>query len=170
MGEMRPTQELPSPGSLREMFDYDADTGLLYHRLKRHGVYVGTVAGSRSKWEIKIKIFGRFYGAHRIIWAMTTGSWPENFIDHINGNPHDNRLINLREATPAQNCWNTKRASNNTAGFKGVTFERSTSKWRACITHHGDRFNLGAFDTAEDAYAAYCAAARKMRGEFARVA
>lgn len=89
-------------------------------------------------------------------------------VDHINGNPLDNRRVNLRFATPSENARNRGRASNNTSGFKGVNWNKKHGKWLASIMVDGKRLFLGGFTVAEDAARAYDKAARKYHGEFAR--
>ena len=91
--------------------------------------------------------------------------------DHINGNPLDNRrLANLRPASRSQNNCNRRRQRNNSSGYKGVSWHQGRQRWEAIIQANGKRKDLGGFSTPEAAYAAYCLAATKMHGEFARVA
>jgi hypothetical protein len=89
-------------------------------------------------------------------------------IDHANGITSDNRLCNLRLATASQNHANSRRARNNTSGYKGVS--RFRDKWRANVTKDNRKIFLGLFDAPEAAHAAYCAAATELHGEFARAA
>ena len=91
-------------------------------------------------------------------WAAT---------DHRNGNGLDNRRSNLRQVTHGQNLCNQRLRSDNTSGYKGVTWVRSRSLWMAQIQHHGKNHNLGRFHDLEEAARAYDAAARAMHGEFA---
>jgi AP2 domain-containing protein/HNH endonuclease len=89
--------------------------------------------------------------------------------DHINGDIHDNRRENLRVATIAQNSQNKKLAVNNTSGFKGVFLCKRTGKWVSRIGANGKYRHLGTFNTPEDAYAAYCYAAKELHGEYAKL-
>lgn len=92
--------------------------------------------------------------------------------DHINtdGSTLDNRRKNLRIATNQEQQRNKRRQSNNTSGFKGVHLHAQSGKWRASIGVDGGYKSLGLFVTPEEAHAAYCAAAKKYHGEFARTA
>ena len=103
---------------------------------------------------------------HRVIMAAPDGLE----VDHRNGNGLDNRRDNLRVATHADNMKNTRMRGNNTSGFKGVYWDNFTGRWMAAIGHQGKFKNLGRFDTAEEAHAAYSAAATELFGEFARLA
>lgn len=89
-------------------------------------------------------------------------------VDHINGDPLDNRRVNLRLATSAQNTANRSRHKNNKTGLKGVCFFRRDKKYVAHICVDGKRIHLGVFLTPEEAHAAYCEAAKELHGEFAR--
>lgn len=92
---------------------------------------------------------------------MTTGDWPTDQIDHINGDKGDNRIANLREATNAENNRNTGAGQANTSGFKGVCWDKAKGKWRAQIEIDGRGAHLGYFTTPE---AAYVASAAKHHG------
>jgi len=94
---------------------------------------------------------------------------PEGFnVDHVNGNGLDNRRSNLRLATVSQNGYNRRININNSSGFKGVSWNKSTGKWVAYITVNQERKHLGSFDKAEDAHAAYCEASRILHEGFGR--
>jgi len=101
---------------------------------------------------------------HRLIAGTPVGLET----DHISGNTLDNRKANLRIVTHAQNLRNTKLSAANKSGFKGVYWERHANKWRAIIKLDGKKYHLGYYDDAEAAHAAYCVAAKKLHGEFAR--
>lgn len=95
---------------LRELLHYDPDTGVFTNIKPRHRVKVGDIAGSNSgKGYLQIQIDQKRYSAHRLAWLYTYGRFPEEFIDHINGNPSDNRIVNLREVTQRENLQNRKK-------------------------------------------------------------
>jgi hypothetical protein len=98
-----------------------------------------------------------------------TGDCPKE-VDHINGDPTDNRWSNLREATPQQNKFNRGTCKSNKSGFKGVSRHKQNGNWVAEITHNYRKYHIGCFDTPEEAHEAYKKAAYILHGEFARAA
>lgn len=92
--------------------------------------------------------------AHRVIWAMTHGSWPEHEIDHINGIRDDNTVINMRSASRTENSRNQKMRSTNKSGHMGVCWFKRTKKWHAQIMTSGKAKRLGYFSDLSDAIAA----------------
>lgn len=155
-----------------ELLAYDPVTGVLrWKKPTRNGLQAGSVAGCVNRLGYRrVVIDGLQYPAHRIAWLLTHGRWPVDRIDHIDGNPTNNSLSNLREATHAQNVQNQKRRADNKSGFKGVCWKPSLRKWAATITVDRHQKHLGFFDSPAAAYAAYCAAAAEFHGEFARIA
>lgn len=157
---------------LKELLSYNSDTGEFVWRVSHRGPHpAGRRAGSdkgNGYWQIIIG--GRNYLAHRLAWLYAHGEFPPDQLDHINGNRSDNRLVNLRPATPAQNTRNAKLWSSSTSGLKGVSYDKRADKWRANITVNYKQKFLGRFSTAEEAHAAYVKAAEAMHGEFARAA
>jgi hypothetical protein len=111
-------------------------------------------------------VFNRKIKAARLAWLVTTGEWPKGEVDHINGDPSDNRRENLRICTHAENMMNRKMHKSNAIGIKGVYQNRN--KFRAQIRVNGKVYRLGSFCTPQDAGAAYLAAASKLHGEFVR--
>jgi hypothetical protein len=106
--------------------------------------------------------------AHRVAFLYMTGRWPDPEADHENCIRNDNRWLNLREATSAQNKGNQKPASRNTSGLKGVGWHKARRKWRAVIIIGSKHVHLGLFDSAAEAFWTYVEAARAHFGEFAR--
>lgn len=103
---------------------------------------------------------------HRVIFEKAYGRKPKE-IDHVNGNPLDNRRCNLREATRHQNCWNRKRRRDNSSGTTGV-IKTANNKWRASIMANGVNHHLGTFERKEDAIRVRKEAEEKYFGEYAR--
>ena len=165
--------------NIRDLLTYDSGSGILRWKacqamsLAWNRRWSGKVAGaykmqngSHKKAGVMIKHNGRTLSAHRIIWEMIKGSIPEGFeIDHIDRDPWNNRVSNLRLATPSQNGCNKTMQSNNTTGYKGVS--RFNHKWyRATISFNKKQRTIGYYDTPEKAYEAYCMAAKELHGEF----
>ena len=128
---------------------------------------------SQYKWHVSANRYAATGGSktsrmylHRFI-ANTP---PDMVTDHINGNPFDNRRANIRICTNSQNLMNRGKSSNNTAGFKGVTrLRRNLRKpFMAQIGVGLQHRFLGYYATAEEAHAAYVAAATEQHGEFLR--
>ena len=94
--------------------------------------------------------------AHRVIFLLHHGYLPKppNSIDHINNDGTDNRICNLREATPKMQSANTRISKSNKSGYKGVSYDKSRKKWRAQITMNGKKKNLGLYTEMKDAIAA----------------
>ena len=160
---------------VRELLIYQPKTGQLFWRKRRSNVPKGKLAGYINTYGYRILSIAvggvnKRYPAHRLIWLYVHGRLPKVWIDHINGNKGDNRLVNLREATPTQNHANKRRMKNNTSGFKGVCFDKTRKLWMASFCADYKQKNLGRFTTPEAAHEAYMAAARKYHGEFARAA
>lgn len=116
----------------------------------------------------RLQLGGTTYAAHRIAWLVVHGRWPTHQIDHINGIPDDNRIINLREATNAQNIMNTRRRSDNISGHRGVSWHRAMKKWVARIAVDKKIIWLGAFRRKDDAISAYLLAGTQHYGKFFR--
>lgn len=133
---------------VRELLDYDSSTGVF--RWRRNGKVAGCATGSHPYVIIRIDQIARY--AHRLAWLYVFGVWPDHTIDHANGDKHDNRLCNLREATMAQQLQNQGRPG------LGATYNKQAGKWTAQISVNRRRTHLGYFDTAEAAEAAYRAA------------
>ena len=151
---------------LKELFEYN--DGVFYWKVARQGIKCGQIAGSLfSNGYRRIKINGKCYLEHRLVWLFHKGEFPKNEIDHVNGNIADNRIENLREATRSENSCNRKTPIDNTTGFKGVCFNKQSQKYQGQIIHKRTNYYCGVFDTPEDAYAAVCLKRTKLHGEFA---
>jgi hypothetical protein len=159
--------KLITQNELRQLLSYDHETGIMRWIVRRKGVKLGAVAGCHDYDGYRlIKVNQRYYKAHRLAWLYVHGEWPNGIIDHINGNPDDNRITNLREADASRNAFNQGPRANGSSGYKGV--HRQRNKWRATIQVNGRKTVLGLFDCPEEAAAVYAEAARRLHGEFAR--
>jgi hypothetical protein len=145
---------------LRKVLSYDPDTGLLTWDVSvtARGMSGKTAGTRKSDGHIQVHYKGRKYLAHRIAWALANGAWPVGVIDHINGSPADNRLINLRDTMQAINA-------QNTVGATGAWLNPANGRYRVRITAYGRRRYIGTFDTPEDAQRAYLEAKREMHPE-----
>jgi hypothetical protein len=100
--------------------------------------------------------------AHRLAWFYVHGHWPTTGIDHIDGDPSNNRLSNLREANQVENMQNIPRTSKvSKSGLVGAFWSESKRKWTSRIMINRKIIILGNFTTAELAHAAYCEAKAK---------
>lgn len=155
----------PSVSTLRELLDYDSETGALTWKARdaRHfeaqsehkAIAVAKSFNNRHAGNLALKeprngypsgvLLRQTFYAHRVIWAIFYGEWPEQQIDHINHNRADNRIVNLRLASHTQNMRNQPMKKNNTSGVTGVSWDVSSKKWQATIRAEGRRIHLGHF-------------------------
>jgi hypothetical protein len=174
-------KELPSPEMLRKLLRYEPETGKLFWRERSAELFEDKRQPSaqscknwNKRWAGKEaftshtnygykqgSIFNRKYQAHRVIFAMHSIDCRAAEIDHINGVRDDNRLVNLRAVSRWDNARNCGRASDNTSGCTGVSWDRSRGKWVAYIKARGKVINLGRFIKIEDAIAARKAAEKQ---------
>jgi len=150
------------------MLEYDPDTGCLFWRHRPRELF--ETLNAFKSWNTKFAgretfhfidrhgynygmLFRKTYKKHRIVWLMCYGQLPDK-IDHVNGDRKDNRLINLRSVTTAENCKNLGRSKSNTSGVTGVNFVKSVGKWNARICCGGIRVNLGYYSEMSEAVSA----------------
>lgn len=149
---------------LREVLEYDLESGIFRWRMSRGMRRAGATAGCvMSKGYVFIKIDSVIHTAHRLAVLYMTGQWPPHEVDHKDLNKANNAWSNLRLATSSQNKRNVIKARKSAAGFKGVN-QTPTGRYRATMSKDRKCVYLGEFDTAIEAHAAYMAAA----GEFAQ--
>jgi hypothetical protein len=147
---------------LRELLNYDPETGEFTRRVSRQRYRAGEVAGRlHHQGYVVIRVDQVQYSAHRLAWLWMTGEWPGS-IDHRDRNRANNRWSNLRQATHQQNMHNMVKRNRYAPGVS-----RFGDRWQARITIGGARTHLGMFSTAEGAAAAYRAAALRHYGEYA---
>ncbi len=156
---------------LKELLHYDPGTGVFAWKSRSeshfksigdcnvwNARFAGSVAGSdhpngrRVYREIGIK--GVLHKAHRLAWLYTHGEFPQNQMDHIDGDGSNNQIANLRDVTHQENQKNQRIPSNNTSGHIGVFFSKAQGKWKAQIGTASGQRNLGCFAYIEDAISA----------------
>lgn len=154
-----------TPARLRELFSYDPESGLLTWAVNRGPAKVGDTAGIvGNRGHIKVKVHGKCYQGHRIIWAIVTGEWPAGEVDHIDACKTNNRWTNLRLGDDTITAQNIRRARKNSkTGVLGVLHStKRPGQFDALIKLRGKNRLLGTWPTADEAYSAYVAAKREM--------
>ena len=168
--------------TLRACFTCDTSAGLLYWKERPVSHFSNEAYARRCNTKCAGKpaltatttrgykmgrLFYKPVKAHRVIWALHHGAWPTLDIDHIDGNPANNSISNLRLASHAENMKNVRMHRDNTSGYKGVSFSPQTrEKWAARIMANGVVYRLGRFKTPEEAAAAYARASQRLHGQF----
>jgi hypothetical protein len=175
---------MPQPyldqATLKSLLHYDPETGIFTWKTRTdvnrawNTRYAGKVAG--YNWTPppgnisyrSIRIFDWPFLGQRLAWLYMTGEWPENVVDHRDHDGLNNRWTNLRAADRPQNAANAGALRSNKLGLRGVCLHKPSGRYRATIRANGKQRHLGHFKTAEEARAAYIAAAIEIYGEFAR--
>lgn len=158
---------------LRELFDY-RDGELYWKVRKAYQIKIGDRAGTPGEDGYRrIIIDGKQYLTHRLIFLWHHGYLPKE-LDHIDGNPADNKISNLRKSTHQENIMNQKKTKiingkPTSSRFKGVYLHKPTKKWVAYIWIDDKQKNLGYFTFEIEAALTYNKAAIKWFGEFARL-
>ena len=154
---------------LHEIFAYDPETGVLSHKDRPRWMFKSGYNGGETSWKtwntqnagkavancgsggyLRVNINGNRYFAHRLIWVMVNGEWPEE-IDHINGDRTDNRLCNLRAVSRQENLRNLAKRSDNSSGHTGVSFSKRDGVYVAYIGIGNKTKVIGRYSTAEEA-------------------
>tara|TARA_R110000868_G_scaffold23771_1_gene95082 strand:+ start:155 stop:727 length:573 start_codon:yes stop_codon:yes gene_type:complete len=173
--EKSPNSRDLSQDLLTEFFHFHPESGALYNkeRARRHFEttrafktwntrWAGKVSGSNTQAGYReVTILSNKYLIHRIVWLLHFGGTIPDTIDHINGVRDDNRLINLRLATDAEQKQNMALYSSSTSGEMGVNWYKSYEKWHARIKIKGKYKHLGYFLIKADAVNARKAAEKK---------
>jgi len=153
-----------SKEELETLFVYDEGKLInLYNR--NYNSLIGKHAASlTNKGYYSVKIKGRSFREHRLIWNMLVGAIPEGMqVDHINGVRNDNRIDNLRLVTSRENSQNQRSATvASKTGVLGVSYYKKYNCYVAQISVNYKKINLGYFDNIDDAYVAYVDAKRKL--------
>jgi len=151
--------------SITDLFEYV--DGKLFWRVTRGRVRAGSEAGVIAKNGRRyVQVYGKKNLTHRIIWAMHNEELPK-FLDHIDGDPLNNRIENLRPATKSQNAMNRKVRSDSNTGVKGICIKGK--RFGSSIFVNGSSCYLGTFDTPSLAQTAYATASKEHFKEFSRV-
>ena len=140
----------------RELLDYNPETGKLTWKqgVAKNVKSGGEAGGVNNRGYRRITIAEGQYLSHRLAWLITTGVFPTDDIDHMNGDPGDNRMCNLRVATKSQNLQNQHKANTRSStGLLGAFKVRG--KYRSQIRICGKDIYLGLFNTAQEAHEAY---------------
>lgn len=160
-----------------DYFTLDEALGVLYWKARPiinrtskmwNSAHAGKQAGTLTdNGYLVVYVNNKRRRVHNIIWEMIEGPIPEGFeIDHRNGLRADNRRNNMRLSTRTQNNYNHPVRSDNTSGFRGVSWHGQNQNWTVRIKD-GDRYRtLGSYATPEEASAIYEAEARRIHGEF----
>jgi len=162
----------PSLKDARAFIDYDPNTGDLTHKARTPDMFpqgyrphaicaawnkrnAGKTWGAVAKsGHIKGRIKDADVYAHHVAWALHYGEWPTDHLNHLNGDPADNRIVNLRQVSQAEVVRNQSLHRDNRSGRIGVFQRSDTGKWVAKISRRGSQdyeYLGGAFDTLEDA-------------------
>lgn len=137
---------------IAEYLQYQPDTGeVIWRKSPANHVEAGDIAGTVGRGGyIGIIFKGKRLAAHRVAFFLMKGFWPET-VDHINGNPKDNRWRNLRSVSHSENHRNRKMQTNNTSGVAGVSWRKQSKHWQAKITILGKQIFLGQYKEKADA-------------------
>lgn len=158
-------KDFPTSQRLRELFHYDPDSGVFVRRVRTSPkAPAGSIAGTKAvNTYVLICVDGVQFFAHRLAWCYVHGNEPAQVIDHIDGNPANNRIDNLRDVAQSVNVENkTTTRSDNSSGVTGVTFVPHAGRYRARIRVRGQRIEIGYFDTSKEAGAAYLLAKKRL--------
>lgn len=155
---------------IKEMMQYVDEIGeLTWKKITTNRVKIGGIIGSPTTNGYKYtKLWGKRYSVHRLVWLYHHGCFPTNDIDHIDGDRLNNRIENLREATRKENTLNTGMRTNNTSGYKGVSWNKRAGKWSSEAWMNGKKNYLGLFLTPSAASNAYNTFCKEHHGEFYR--
>ena len=146
---------------MEEKYIIDVENGLIKHKNIN---FTRKIGSKNSEGYLLMELYKKNYKIHRLIMTKYLNREIKQGYDinHINHNKSDNRICNLEETTHEQNCQYVKKNKSNTSGFKGVYYRKDSNKWRACIGIKSKTFNIGTFNTPEEAYEAWKKKAREL--------
>lgn len=158
---------LLTQAEVRRLFDYDPSTGLLSWRVRTSTrVKVGDIVKCQHpKGYTQVGVHGHRCLVHHIVWLWVHGEAPSCDIDHINRDRADNRIDNLRCVSRTENLLNSRH--KNSSGFPGV-HKTACGKYNAGIHFKRKRVHIGNFETAENAFLAYCDAHVRLYGQMSK--
>lgn len=161
---MRSYRENLTAEYVRRMLNYDEKTGVFTNKVNRTKAKAGDIAGyQRPDRYWSICIGGERYLAHRLAWLYVTGEWPGQVIDHIDRDPSNNAIANLRACSDSENAQNQSGVRRGPSGYLGVTrYFRDPTKWVAKIKLYGKAQHLGVYRCRTAAYVAYCKAKKSL--------
>ena len=162
---------------LKKLLHYNPDTGIFTWKKRDLSLFKTAKLGNPSKtWNtrfenkeagtkkevrgkhyniIQIKYNGHvgqsLFRAHRLAWLYVYGEWPNDEIDHIDGNGLNNKLSNLREVTRKDNVKNARKPKDNTSGYIGVHIVKNTGMYESYIGVCGKKVALGMFTNISEA-------------------
>jgi len=139
--------------------DYEYLSQWLWYAIRHKGYFYASRANSIKANGVKKNIL-----MHRVI----LNAQEDMLVDHENGNTLDNRKSNLRQASHCENMRNRKIQSNNTSGFRGVSFHKLSKKWHAKISVNGYPKSLGYYETPKEASMVYEKEAERIYGKYRR--
>lgn len=147
---------------LKELFNYNPETGIFTRLTSRGGRRIGDAAGTlNSDGYLGIQIDSSHYKCQRLAWLYVYGVFPIGQIDHKDHIRYHNWIDNLRDTSNADNHKNMKASTRNKSGKLGVHWHKASSKWIARIGYNGKVEHLGSFSNKNDAIIAKCEAEDK---------
>lgn len=161
-------------GYIRDNLRYDPETGELWWTKPLGTRPLDRPAGSKQNqgyFMVDVEAPSRRCRLlnHRLAWFLYYGFWPNDMLDHINGDRRDNRIANLRLASGSQNHGNMAARVGGSSKYKGVSWHKTIKKWKVSLCADRKRKHLGYYTSEEEAARAYDKAARETFGEYARL-
>lgn len=154
---------------LRNTLDYNPETGIFtWKKSTAKVIKIGATAGSldKSSGYYRVQLYGSRFLLHRLAWFYCFEEWSCDMLDHKDQNKLNNSIDNLRECDNSKNNMNRVAPITNTSGYRGVSLQKSTGKYKASYKSNGEYKYIGSYPTAEEANEAYIQAARLEFGEF----
>lgn len=152
---------------IRRRLSYDPLTGAITYRVPIKGRQGGCVAGSLHHTGYRrVRVDNKEYLHHRLAFLLMGQPIPAE-VDHINGNPLDNRWVNLRACGKSENGMNRAAITGSMSGIKNVYWRAKRRKWEVVVVAHKSPVYCGIYANFELAELVAAAAREKFHGEFA---